>query len=230
MTKHTVRSFDDDLDEIGRLIHAMGSLAADMVAQSTGPLTQADRVAVAEIRREDRRMDDMQREVDNLAVTTIALRQPMAQDLRIIVSAIRTAGEYERIGDLAKNISRRLEAVGSFPAMRHFAGGLDRMSQLTCDQAKAIVALYAARSPDRLDALRDRDEAVDTAYLAVFGEVLAFMKENPADTAECTHLLFCAKNLERIGDHVTNIAEHAYYMETGEELSAKRPKRNEFMP
>lgn len=228
MGEHTVKSFDEDLEAVDKLIRDMGWLAADMVERATKAMVNTDLDAVNRVIKDDLDLDEMQRAVDDSAVTLIAKRQPMAQDLRAVVGAIRMASDLERIGDLAKNISKRVRAVGDVAASRDLAHGLQHMAQLARDQVNGVIDLYIARKADQLEALRDRDEEIDVAYTAVFRELLTYMMEDPRKITSCTHLLFCAKNLERIGDHVTNIAENAYYMITGHQLSAKRPKRDEF--
>ena len=172
-------------------------------------------------------MDARQRELDDRGITLIAKRQPMAQDLRAVVGAIRMAGDLERIGDLAKNISKRVSAVGQSAAPLKLSHGIKVMSELVLGQVHRVIELYVSRDADGLSALRTDDEKIDVQYTAVFRELLTYMMEDPRNITACTHLLFCAKNLERIGDHVTNIAENAYYVVTGEQLPANRPKFDE---
>ncbi len=228
MGEHTVKSFDEELDAVDKLIRDMGLLAADMVERATKAMVETDLNAVGLVIKDDLKLDEMQRLVDENAVTLIAKRQPMAQDLRAVVCAIRTAGDLERIGDLAKNISKRVKAVGDVPATHDLAHGLQRMAELARNQVSGVVDLYISRRAEQFEALRDRDEEIDIAYTGVFRELLTYMMEDPRKISACTHLLFCAKNLERIGDHVTNIAENAYYMITGDQLPSERPKRDEF--
>jgi phosphate transport system protein len=172
-------------------------------------------------------MDARQRELDDRAITLIGKRQPMAQDLRAVVGAIRMAGDLERIGDLAKNIAKRVSAVGQSAAPIKLAHGIEGMSEMVLGQVRGVIELYSARDADGLKALRTDDEKIDVKYTAVFRELLTYMMEDPRNITTCTHLLFCAKNLERIGDHVTNIAENAYYVVTGEQLPVSRPKIDE---
>jgi phosphate transport system protein len=172
-------------------------------------------------------MDTRQRELDDRAITLIAKRQPMAQDLRAVVGAIRMAGDLERIGDLAKNIAKRVSAVGQSAAPRELAHSIETMAGLVLDQVQGVIERHAARDAAGLVKLRDEDERIDVKYTSVFRELLTYMMEDPRNITPCTHLLFCAKNLERIGDHVTNIAENAYYVLTGEQLPVHRPKQDE---
>ena len=172
-------------------------------------------------------MDARQRELDDRAITLIAKRQPMAQDLREVVAAIKIASDIERIGDLAKNIAKRVSAVGHGATPRNLSHGIDAMAKLVLRQVQRVIELYVSRDADGLSALRTDDEKIDVQYTAVFRELLTYMMEDPRNITACTHLLFCAKNLERIGDHVTNIAENAYYVVTGEQLPVNRPKFDE---
>jgi phosphate transport system protein len=217
MGEHTVSSFDQELNQIDRLIRDMGDTAGAMVESPTGRCSSPTPPKAQRVISDDAVMDAKQRELDDRAITLIAKRQPMAQDLRAVVGAIRMAGDLERIGDLAKNIAKRVggrckrrrrKAV-AFASTRCPAGA---------GQVKGVVDLYVARNAEALINLRADDEKIDIQYTAVFRELLTYMMEDPRNITACTHLLFCAKNLERIGDHVTNIAENAYYVMTGEQL------------
>jgi phosphate transport system protein len=227
MGEHTVTSFDEDLNHIQRLVRDMGDLAGTMVSASIRALLASDNALAQRVVSDDAIMDARQRELDDRAITLIAKRQPMAQDLRAVVGGIRMAGDLERIGDLAKNIAKRVSAVGQGAAPRNLSHGIEAMSELVLDQVRGVIELYAARDADGLKALRMDDEKIDVKYTAVFRELLTYMMEDPRNITTCTHLLFCAKNLERIGDHVTNIAENAYYVVTGEQLPVNRPKLDE---
>lgn len=227
MNNHTVAAFDEDLDHIDRLLREMGELGATMVGGATDALLQIDRALSQRVISDDAIMDAKQRELDDRAITLIAKRQPMADDLRSVVGAIRMATDLERIGDLAKNISKRVEAVGQGPSPRPLSSSINTMASLVLAQISGVVSLYIARDAKGLQALRADDQKVDVQYTSVFRELLTYMMEDPRNITPCTHLLFCAKNLERIGDHVTNIAENAYYVVTGAQLPAYRPKMDE---
>jgi phosphate transport system protein len=227
MGNHTVTSFDEELGAIDRLIRDMGDLAETMVDSAIRALLQSDSVLSQRTISDDAIMDARQRELDDRAITLIAKRQPMAQDLRAVVGAIRMAGDLERIGDLAKNIAKRVNAVGEAPTPRNLAHGIEAMSTLVLAQIRGVVENYVSRQAEALPQLRAADEQIDARYTAVFRELLTYMMEDPRNITACTHLLFCAKNLERIGDHVTNIAENAYYVMTGQQLSPNRPKLDE---
>ena len=227
MAEHTVASFDDDLREIGQIIDGMGELAGTMVGGATKALLSADVALAQRVASDDIVMDERQRELDSRAITLIARRQPMADDLRSVLGAIRMAGDLERIGDLAKNIAKRVGAVGENAVPRDLSHSIEGMAHLVLEQVDDVIRDYAAGDAAALTLLRASDESIDARYTAVFRELLTYMMEDPRNITACTHLLFCAKNLERIGDHVTNIAENAYYILTGEQLPPNRPKRDE---
>ena len=227
MREHTVTAFDEDLKAVDRLIHEMGDLAAAMVGSATRALLDLDNALAQSVVSQDKVMDAMQRDLDERAITLIARRQPVAGDLRSVVGAIRMAADLERIGDLAKNIAKRVGAVGEAVPPRRFAHGIDAMTDLVLAQVEGVVRRYEERDAEGLSGLRADDEKIDIQYTGVFRELLTYMMEDPRNITACTHLLFCAKNLERIGDHVTNIAENAYYIVTGQQLSPDRPKQDE---
>jgi phosphate transport system protein len=227
MGEHTVTSFDEDLDHIQRLVRDMGDLAGTMVSASIRALLASDNALAQRVVSDDAIMDARQRELDDRAITLIAKRQPMAQDLRAVVGAIRMAADLERVGDLAKNIAKRVGAVGQTATPRNLSHSIDSMAGLVLTQVNSVIDHYVARDPEALKALRADDEKIDIQYTSVFRELLTYMMEDPRNITACTHLLFCAKNLERIGDHVTNIAENAYYVMTGQLLPANRPKVDE---
>ena len=226
MGEHTVSSFDEELKSIDRLIRDMGSLAESMVETSIAALLASDVALAQQVISEDAVMDARQRALDEQAITIIARRQPMAQDLRAVIGAIRTAGDLERIGDLAKNIAKRVGAVGK-AAPGDLSHSIDAMSELVLDQVRRVIDLYEARDAEGLKSLRLDDQKIDVKYTSVFRELLTYMMEDPRNITACTHLLFCAKNLERIGDHVTNIAENVYFVLKGEQLPVHRPKVDE---
>jgi phosphate transport system protein len=227
MTDHTVASFDEDLAAIRKLLSDMSDLGASMVGSSTKALLASNNGLAQRIVSDDAIMDARQRELDDKAITLIARRQPMADDLRTVIGAIRMAGDLERIGDLAKNIAKRVGAVGQTTAPKDLAYSIDSMSMLVLGQVQAVIDAYTSGNAPALIKLRADDERIDIKYTSVFRELLTYMMEDPRNITACTHLLFCAKNLERIGDHVTNIAENAYYVLTGEQLSPIRPKADE---
>ncbi len=227
MSRHLVTSFGEELDQIDGLIRDMGDRAQTMVSMATKALLDTDLGLAQRVISDDAIMDDRQRELDERAILLIARRQPMAQDLRAVVGAIRMASDLERIGDLAKNIAKRVGAVGEKPMQQTLSHSIDRMSKMVRAQLVGVIDSYVGRDPQALVALRADDEKIDVQYTAAFRELLTYMMEDPRNITACTHLLFCAKNLERIGDHATNIAENAYYTLTGEQLPIHRPKLDE---
>jgi len=227
MREHIVTSFDEDLDRIDKLIADMGELGAEMVAGATRALLASDEPLAQRIISEDVIMDARQRELDDAAIALIAKRQPMAQDLRTVIGALRIAADLERIGDLAKNVAKRVPSAGGSVIPHPLSNSLRTMSELVLAQVRGIVALYASADADGLVNLRENDERIDVQYTSLFRELLTYMMEDPRNITACTHLIFCAKNLERIGDHVTNIAENAYYTHTGKQLPPSRPKADE---
>lgn len=227
MAEHIVTSFDEELAHIDQLLRDMGALAGTMTQAATRALLTSDEALAQRIVSDDTVMDAKQEELDERAITLIAKRQPMAQDLRAVIGSIRMASDLERIGDLAKNIAKRVGAIGQGAAPRKLSHSIDTMAALVLSQVQGVVECYVAREADKLVALRDEDEKIDIHYTSVFRELLTYMMEDPRNITACTHLLFCAKNLERVGDHVTNIAENAYYITTGEQLPVQRPKLDE---
>jgi phosphate transport system protein len=227
MGEHTVKSFDEELESIDQLIRDMGQLSGSMVSGSTQALLLSDVALAHRVISDDTVMDAKQRELDDRSITLIAKRQPMAQDLRSVLGAIRMAADLERIGDLAKNIAKRVGAVGETAAPKALSHSIDDMAGMVLEQVTRVVDDYVQRDAQELVQLRADDEKVDVKYTAVFRELLTYMMEDPRNITACTHLLFCAKNLERIGDHVTNIAENAYYVITGSQLPPFRPKFDE---
>ncbi|HKH96743.1 MAG TPA: phosphate signaling complex protein PhoU, partial [Beijerinckiaceae bacterium] len=172
----------------------------------------------------DPRLDVLHREVEENAILTIARRQPLAVDLRETISAIRIAGDVERIGDLAKNIAKRALAIGGEFQPHKIVVGLRHMNDLVLGQLKDVLDAYAQKDTDKAVDVWKRDGAIDSLYTSLFRELLTYMMEDPRNISFCTHLLFCAKNIERIGDHTTNIAETIHYLVKGEPLAAERPK------
>jgi phosphate transport system protein len=227
MGEHTVTSFDEELQYIDRLITDMGDHARRMVQNATRALIESDAAMAQHVISDDVLMDSKQRELDDKAISLIARRQPMAQDLREVVGSIRMAADLERIGDLAKNIAKRVGAVGKTTTPKTLANSIELMADLVLEQVKGVIDRYVARDADALMPLRMDDEKIDIKYTSVFRELLTYMMEDPRNITTCTHLLFCAKNLERIGDHVTNIAENGYYILTGKQLPMNRPKLDE---
>jgi phosphate transport system protein len=172
----------------------------------------------------DGRLDLLQRDVEERAILTIAQRQPLAVDLRETVSAFRTAADLERVGDLAKNIGKRVMAVSGGFHPKQIVTGLQHMSDMALAQLKDVLDAYAQQDVEAALDVWQRDDAIDALHTSMFRELLTYMMEDPRNITFCTHLLFCAKNIERVGDHTTNIAETVHYLVTGQSLGGERPK------
>jgi phosphate transport system protein len=221
---HIVRSYDKELDTLERRIAEMGGIAEKMVIEAMDALSQADAALANQIVASDTRLDALQREIEEQAILTIARRQPMAVDLREIVGAIRVAGDLERVGDLAKNIAKRSLKIGLEARVPRAIVGLRHMNDVAAELLKDVLDAYAQRDVERARAVWERDADLDALEDSVFRDLLTHMMEDPRNISFCAHLLFCSKNVERIGDHATNIAETVFYLVTGETLPADRPK------
>jgi phosphate transport system protein len=225
-SQHIVRSYDEELAQLAGGIAAMGGHAERMVEQAVVALVNADLTLAAKVVDDDAFLDRTQREIDERAILIMARRQPMADDLREIIGAIRISADLERVGDLGKNIAKRAPAVAEAGKRLRFFRGMESLSALALTQLKDVLDLYGARSVKRIGMVRDRDEEIDAVYTSLFRELLTYMMEDPRNITACTHLLFCAKNIERIGDHATNIAETVHHIVTGEQMPSERPKED----
>ncbi|MBB6486580.1 phosphate signaling complex protein PhoU [Rhizobium lusitanum] len=224
VSTHILSAYDEDLKFLTRRIAEMGGLAEQMVSDSVRALVHSDAALAQKVISDDVVLDHAEREVGDKAIVTIARRQPMAADLREIMGSIRIASDLERVGDLGKNTAKRVIAVQGTGVPRKLARGIEHLSELALGQLKEVLDVYATRSPDKAVSIRERDEEIDAMYTSLFREMLTYMMEDPRNITTCTHLLFCAKNIERIGDHATNIAETIYYMATGAQPEGERPK------
>jgi phosphate transport system protein len=226
MPEHIVTAFDTELGELRRKVAEMGGIAEKMLGDATRALVKRDVNLAQAVIAADPRLDELQREVEEQSILTIAKRQPMAVDLREVVASIRVSGDIERVGDLAKNIGKRVVAIADQLQPTKIVVGVEHMSELVQGQLKDVLDAYAQRDPTRaLDVWR-RDGDIDSLYTSLFRELLTYMMEDPRNISFCTHLLFAAKNIERIGDHTTNIAETVHYLVTGLPLQAERPKND----
>ena len=221
---HTVSAYDGELNYLTKRIAAMGGHAERMVEQAIAALVNADPGLAQKVVADDVVLDDAQREIDDRAIVLIARRQPMATDLREIIGTIRISADLERVGDLAKNVAKRVVAVTQGQQPTSLYRGIDALANLALTQLKEVLDIYASRDVERIGFVRDRDGQIDAMYTSLFRELLTYMMEDLRNITPCTHLLFCAKNVERIGDHATNIAETIYHIATGEQMPAERPK------
>ena len=224
MADHTVKSYDKDLDTLERRIAEMGGIAEKMVIDAVDALSTADAALAQRVVATDPRLDALQREIENLSVMTIARRQPVAIDLRELISAIRVAGDLERVGDLAKNIAKRAIKIRAEGRVPRAIIGLKHMNEVATELLKDVLDAYAQRDAGRARAVWERDVDLDALEDSVFRDLLTHMMEDPRNISFCAHLLFCAKNIERIGDHATNIAETVVYLATGETMPIERPR------
>ena len=224
MSDHTVKAYDRDLETLGRRIAEMGGIAEKMLAEAMDALAAFDVALAQRVVLTDPRLDALQREIEESAILTIAKRQPLAVDLRECIAAIRISGDLERVGDLAKNIAKRtVKIVGEARVPRAIIG-LKSMHDVAALQLKDALDAYAQRDVERARAVWNNDVELDALEDSVFRDLLTFMMEDPRNISFCTHLLFCSKNLERIGDHTTNISETVVYLVTGESMPTERPK------
>jgi phosphate transport system protein len=224
MNEHTAKAFDGDLQELTRKVAEMGGLAEREIADSIQALTRRDIALAKRVVATDPTIDALQQEIEEKAVLTIARRQPMAIDLREIVAALRVSNDLERIGDLAKNIGKRVGALeGDFYPSK-LLRGVEHMASLVLGQLKHVLDAYAARDLPGALAVWKGDEEIDAMCTSLFRELLTYMMEDPRNITFCIHLMFCAKNIERMGDHATNIAETVHSMVEGKPMAETRPK------
>jgi phosphate transport system protein len=224
MSDHIVKSYDRDLEALGRRIAEMGGVAEKMLAEAMDALSNFDVDLAHRVVSSDPRLDALQREIEENAILTIARRQPLAVDLRECIAAIRISGDIERVGDLAKNIAKRTLKIVSEARVPRAIVGLKSMHEVAAMQLKDALDAYALRDTQRARAVWQNDSDLDALEDSVFRDLLTFMMEDPRNISFCTHLLFCSKNLERIGDHTTNISETVVYVVTGEAMPTERPK------
>jgi len=225
MNTHIVSAFDEELAELRKLIAQMGGLAEDQFAKSIDALSQSDKRLAEKVIASDDKIDRLEKDLEERAIKLIAKRQPMAADLRAIIVAIRISSDLERIGDLAKNIAKRTLAVDE-PLPRSVNAGMSRMAELAMEQLSDVLDAYARLDVDKAQDVWLKDSRIDALYNSVFRELLTYMMEDARTIGMCTHLLFGAKNIERIGDHTTNIAENIHYLVTGGPPQGERPKED----
>lgn len=212
---HTVTAFDNELRFLMEKISHMGGHAETMVARAVSALASGDKQLAKAVIKEDSLLDHLQREVDEHAMLLITKRQPMAQDLRVILGAMRIANDLERIGDLGTNMARRVSEIDDIIQPKRLMRGIEHLTGLALQQLKDALDAYISSDIVKAENVWRGDEAVDAIYGSLFRELLTYMMEDPRNISMCTHLLFCAKNIERIGDHATNLAETILYVEKG---------------
>jgi phosphate transport system protein len=225
---HIVRAFDEDLMRLSAEIAEMGAMAESMVADAVSALSRMDAKLAQRVIATDARLDFLQRDIEERAILIIVKRQPMALDLREVVGCMRISADLERVGDLAKNIAKRVVAIstglGANFGAKKVIIGLEHLSSIALEQLKNVLDAHTQRDAASASRVRERDDEIDALYTSLFRELLTYMMEDPRNITFCTHLLFCAKNLERVGDHATNIAETVHYVVTGQQMVDERPK------
>lgn len=214
MVEHTVKAFDEDITRLRGLIAEMGGLAEIAIEQAMRALVNGDEELAAEVVKRDAKLDALETEVDALAVRILALRAPMADDLREIVAALKIGGVVERIGDYAKNIAKRVGRIEGRSAFEPLTL-LPAMAEVAAEMVHEVLTAYAARDPVMAREVIERDAKVDAFYDSIFRNVVSHMVENPKTISSAAQLLFVARNLERVGDHATNVAEMVHYSATG---------------
>ncbi len=221
--EHIVKRYEQELKALRDRITQMGGMVESQVAAAAAAVLQQDTQAATQAVEQDPAVDQLEREIEDLVVQMLALRQPMAQDLRQIVSSLKMTGDLERIGDYAANVAKRSIVLAEF-SLPFSLSGIANMTRLVQENLKLIVDAIGESNADKAMQVWRSDEAIDDIYNAIFRELVTYMMEDPRNITPCTHLLFIAKNLERIGDHATNIAETIHYSVTGTNPSGSRPK------
>lgn len=223
---HIVRKYDDELETLSSEVLRMGGMAESLLAQSIDVVVKRDSELARKIIEKDQQIDALEAEIDAQCTRLLALRQPMAVDLRAILTALKLAGEIERIGDYAKNLAKRSLALNRTPPVAP-VHGIPRLGAMVQGMIKDVLDAYANRDSALALEVWRRDAAVDQLYDSLFRELLTYMMEDVRTITPCTHLIFMAKNIERSGDHATNMAEMIYFLITGQRLIEDRPKGDE---
>ena len=224
MVEHTLRAYDEELEGLTAELSRMGGLAEVEVSDSVRAIARRDVALAQAVIARDARLDEIETEIERRAIRMIALRQPVADDLRRTVAALKISSNLERCGDLAKNIAKRALVIAESDPLTPLTRSIERMGELVSARLKDVLDAFAARDIDRARTVWQRDQEVDEHYDSIFRELLTYMMADPRTITACAHLLFVAKNLERIGDHATNIAEIILYEVTGEQVTDPRPK------
>jgi phosphate transport system protein len=224
MAEHTVTSFEDELKALDSKIAQMGGLAEKLLAGAIGSLEKRDPDLAARTITQDDAIDRLDREIEEMAISIVARRQPVALDLRQILAAIRISADLERIGDLGKNIAKRATAIAGENRPQQLMIGIEHIGSKAMEQLQTVLDAYSQRDTEKAFQVWARDRELDAIYNSVFRELLTYMMEDPRNIGVCTHLLFGAKNLERIGDHATNMAESIHFLVKGVPITADRPK------
>jgi phosphate transport system protein len=223
LPQHIVRSYEQELRQLRDMLVEMGGLLENQLATATDAVTQGDSAAAAAAMEQDPAVDALERDIEQFVIRLLALRQPMAGDLRQIVASLKISSDLERIGDYSANVAKRTIVLNQF-SLSFKLGGLAHMARLVQQNLKLTIDAIGDSDAEKAVQVWRADQMVDDIYTAIFRELVTYMMEDPRNITPCTHLLFIAKNLERIGDHTTNIAETVHYAATGEILPEGRPK------
>ncbi len=221
---HIVSSFDEDMKELETLFLQMGKMVGDQLKAATRALRKEDRTLAKQVVKGDKQLNELESELNDLAIKILALRQPFATDLRHVVTTLKSAGHLERMGDLTRNMAQRTNTIAKAEADTGPIETLIRMSDLVQGMIKSIMTAYQTRDAELARKVRAEDETVDMSHNALFREMLTYMMEDARNISGCMHVLFMAKNIERMGDNVADIAKEIIYMTTGDWPEGKRSK------
>ena len=222
--EHTLKRFDEELERLNATINEMGGLTESQLAKALQSVRERDTGAAGQVIADDARVDALDAQVQQQTVQLLALRQPMAVDLRVVLSSIKIAAALERIADYAKNTAKRAIVLSQATAPASAVSGIERLGRLVRTALKDVLDAFTNNDVEKARDVWQRDEEIDQVYTGLFRELLTYMMEDPRNITPCTHLLFMAKNIERAGDHVTNIAELVSFRQTGKNFAETRPK------
>lgn len=225
-TSHIVKAYDEELADLNRLIVEMGGLVESQLASAIEVLIKHMPEEAKNVIKQDKKIDEMEIAIDQLATRLLALRQPMGEDLRNIVAALKMSNNIERMGDYGKNIAKRTITIAHMPILNKTGASIERMGEMVRIMIRETLDAYIRKDRDLALAVIEKDQQVDQIHTSLFREILTYMSANPDTATSCTHLLFIVKNIERIGDHTTNLAEQIYYIISGELVNEDRVKED----
>ncbi len=224
--RHTDREYESELAQVRERVLLMGARVEDMLTASRKAFVERDAALAQQTIRGDHQIDTLEVEIDELCLQVLARRQPVASDLRFITTTLKLVTDLERIGDLCVNICERVVELNTEPILKPYVD-LPRMAETAQAMVRDALDAFVQADPERAREVVNRDRVVDAYYGQIFRELLTYMMEDPRNISQCIHLLFCTKSLERVGDHATNIAEAAYYLETGRQLGVEESQRQQ---
>ncbi len=223
---HIVKAYDEELADLNRLIVEMGGLVESQLASAIEVLIKHMPEEAKAVIKQDKKIDEMEIAIDQLATRLLALRQPMGEDLRNIVAALKMSNNIERMGDYGKNIAKRAITISHLPILNKTSASIERMGEMVRIMIRETLDAYIRKDKDLALEVIEKDQQVDQIHTSLFREILTYMSANPDTATSCTHLLFIVKNIERIGDHTTNLAEQIYYIVSGELVNEDRVKED----